>query len=196
MGYPLLHKLIAQIFWSEGNLEQARYHFLVSKDGSGCGQMLIELSQSKGFAGETDLFIAQMVLQQLCIMEKTTALETFETYTKYHPKIACTEPPFKFPLLNFIYFLLKSIGTKKLQLFKSLCVLYKPSLDRDPAYDKYLQKIGIIYFDAPAQAQPPRGGGLLGNLINQLFQGLEGGSDVHDEAAEANGRGNDADRLD
>lgn len=168
MGHSVLHKLIAQIFWSEGNLEQARHHFLVSKDGYGCGQMLIELSKNKGYSCETDLFIAQVVLQQLCIKEIATALETFETYTKYHPKIACSEPPFKYPLLNFLYFLLKSIDTKKLNLFKALCDLYKPSLERDPSYEKYLQKIGIMYFDAPAPQQP-RSGGLFGNLINQLM---------------------------
>jgi hypothetical protein len=180
LGHPLLHKLIAEIFWSEGNLEQARHHYLLSKDGAGCGQMLIELSQTKGYSNETDLFIAQVVLQQLCIKERTASLETFETYTKYHPKIACLEPPFKFPLINFLYILLHSLDTRKLSLFKALCELYKPSLDRDSSYDKYLQKIGIIYFDAPAP-QPQRTGGFLGSLINQLFQGLEGDENELDE---------------
>lgn len=176
MGHPVMHKLIAQIMWAEGNLEQARHHFLVSKDGAGCGQMLIELSQKKGFVCETDLFIAQVVFQQLCIKETTTALKTFETYTKFHPKIATSEPPFNMPLLNFVFYLLKSIETRKLQLFKTLCDLYKPSLDRDPSYEKYLQKVGIIFFDAPPP-QPQPTGGLFGGLIAQLFQGLDGGDD-------------------
>lgn len=170
-----MHKLIAQIYWSEGNLERARLHFLVSKDGSACGQMLIELSKSKGYEKECDLFIVQVILQQLCIKELSTALQTFETYTKFHPKIACTEPPFNMPLINFLYFLLNSVDTKKLQLFQTLCDLYKPSLDRDASYEKYLQKIGIIYFNAPAPQQ--RSGGLFGNLIHQLFQGLDGDDD-------------------
>lgn len=168
-----MHKVIAQFLWTEGNLEQARHHFLLSKDGSGCGQMLIQLSQTKGLPREIDLFIVQVVLQQLCLNEINSAMETFHTYTKYHPKISRTEPPFILPLLNFAYFLLKIIECKKLAIFKKLCELYKPSLDRDPSYDKYLEKIGILFFGAPqAPAQRP-GGGIFGDLINQLFQGLD-----------------------
>lgn len=171
MGHPLMHKVIAQLLWTEGNLEQARHHFLLSKDGSGCGQMLIQLS-TKGLPREVDLFIAQVVLQQLCLNEISSAMETFQTYTKYHPKISRTEPPFILPLLNFVYFLLKIIECKKLAIFKKLCELYKPSLDRDPSYEKYLDKIGVLFFGA--QQTPQRsGGGLFGDLINQLFQGLD-----------------------
>lgn len=61
MGHPLMHKLIAHMFWTEENLEQARHHYLLSRDGTGCGKMLIELSQSKGYSSEIDLFIAQVV---------------------------------------------------------------------------------------------------------------------------------------
>lgn len=186
-----MHKLIAQLMWTEGNLEQARHHFLLSRDGVGCGQMLIQLSQTKGFPSEVDLFIAQVVLQQLCLKEKTSALQTFETYTKYHPKIACTEPPFILPLLNFIYFLLKSIETGKLAMFKTLCELYKASLERDPSYDKYLQKIGVIFFGAPPS--PTRaGGGIFNDLINQLFQSLDD-DDTADTTTTTNAHSADAD---
>ncbi|XP_031635332.1 Golgi to ER traffic protein 4 homolog [Contarinia nasturtii] len=172
MGHPTIHKVIAQLMWSEGNLEQARHHFLLSKDGSGCGQMLIELSQTKGFPKEADLFITQVVLQQLCLKEISSAAETFHTYIKFHPKISRTDPPFVMPLLNFVFFLLKIIGSRKLAIFKKLCELYKPSLDRDPSYEKYLEKIGVIFFGAP---NPPQrsNNGIFGDLINQLFQGLE-----------------------
>lgn len=172
MGHPLMHKVIAQLMWDEGNLEQARHHFLLSKDGNGCGKMLIQLSQSKGLPRETDLFIAQVVLQQLCLKEIQSAMETFQTYTKYHPKIARTDPPFIMPLLNFVFFLLKIIESKnKLAIFKKLCELYKPSLDRDPSYEKYLEKIGVIFFGAPQPQQRAGTGGIFGDLINQLFQG-------------------------
>lgn len=184
MGHPLMHKVIATIMWSEGNLEQARHHFLLSKDGSGCGQMLIELSQTKGFSNEIDLFVAQVVLQQLCLKEITSAASTFNTYTKFHPKIGQTNPPFVLPLLNFVFFLLKIIESRKLAIFKSLCELYKPSLDRDPSYEKYLEKIGVIFFGAP---QPPRrpNGGIFGGLINQLFQGLDDEDEEEQQSSSA-----------
>lgn len=172
MGHPLMHKLIAQLMWNEGNLEQARHHFLLSRDGSGCGQMLIELSQTKGFPKEADLFIAQVVLQQLCLKEIASAAETFNTYIKFHPKINRTDPPFMMPLLNFCFFLLQIIESRKLAIFKKLCELYKPSLDRDPSYEKYLEKIGVIFFNAPQPAQRSNNG-IFGDLINQLFQGLD-----------------------
>lgn len=179
MGHPVMHKVIAQLLWTEGNLELARHHFLLSKDGSGCGQMLIQLCQSKGLPREIDLFIAQVVLQQLCLNESSSAMETFQTYTKYHPKISRTEPPFILPLLNFLYFLLKILDCKKLAIFRKLCELYKPSLDRDPSYEKYLEKIGVLFFSAPQQQQRTGGGGFFGDLINQLFQGLD--NDDHDD---------------
>lgn len=168
-----MHKVIAQLMWKEGNLEQARHHFLLSRDGPGCGQMLIELSQRKGYPSEIDLFVAQVVLQQLCLKEIQSASDTFQTYTKYHPKIMRADPPFIMPLLNFVFFLLKIIESRKLAIFKKLCELYKPSLDRDPSYEKYLEKIGVLFFGAPQQQQRRAGGGFFGDLINQLFQGLD-----------------------
>lgn len=191
LGHPLMHKLIAQILWAEGNMEQSRHHFLLSRDGSGCGQMLIQLSESKGFNSEIDLFIAQGVLQQLCLKEKSSALQTFETYTKYHPKIACSDPPFSLPLLNFVYFLLKALETGKLAIFKTLCELYKPSLGRDLSYDKYLQKIGVIYFSAPPPPQR-NGAGLFGDLINQLFQSVDDDDEAELGAQQSNAQSVDA----
>ena len=151
--------------------------------------MLIQLAQTKGVPSEMDLFIAQVVLQQLCLKETTTAAETFATYTKYHPKIACSEPPFITPLLNFCFFLLRSIeqSQRKLGVFRTLCDLYRPSLERDPSYEKYLRKIGMTFFGAglPPRSQGEGMGGIFGDLLNQLFQGLDDDLDGDDEAAAA-----------
>lgn len=126
------------------------------------------------------------MLQQLCLKEKTSAVQTFETYTKHHPVITTSEPPFTMPLLNFVFYLLKLIDTGKLNIFRTLCDLYKPSLARDPSYEKYLQKIAVFYFNAtPPQAPNNSGGGLFADLINQFFQGFD--DDEEDtEAANAN----------
>lgn len=162
--------------WSEGNIEQARDHYLLSRDGISCGEMLIQLSQTKGYKSEVDLFVAQVVLQLLCLRETKTAIQTFETYVKNHPQIGCNEPPFNMPLLNFIYFLLKTVENGVLSRFKTLCELYKVSLNRDPSYEKYLQKIGVLFFGLiPARQQPM--GGLFGSLFNQLLQELDDDDD-------------------
>lgn len=177
-----MHKKIADLMWSESNYEQARHHYLLSKDGVAFGNMLIELSQKKAFASEMDLIIAQVVLQLLCLKEKDTALETFSTYTKLHPKISTSKPPYLTPLLNFLYFLLKLIENPNLVAFRSLCELYKVALSRDNYYEKQLQTIGSHYFGL--KLQKDTSGGVFGELFNQLFQGLE--SDDEDMSNERN----------
>lgn len=177
-GHPLLHKLIAGVMAKEQNYEQARYHYLLSKDGIGCAKILIQLG-AKAFKSEADLIIVQVVLNLLVLKEKETALVTFNTYTKLHPKIRTSNPPYRTPLLNFIYFLLHIIDDPKLQCFKTLCDLYKTALSRDPAYEKQLQQIGVSYFGAPV-ARPVRQNGLFGDLFSQLFQELEEDSEEDD----------------
>uniref|UniRef100_A0A182JIF0 Golgi to ER traffic protein 4 n=1 Tax=Anopheles atroparvus TaxID=41427 RepID=A0A182JIF0_ANOAO len=178
-GLLLMHKLMAQIMYNENNLIQARYHFALSKDGFSCAFLLIKLSQSKGFSSEVDLFVAQIVLQMLCLKDPTAATETFATYIKFHPKIATIDPPFSMPLLNFLFFLLQAIGqtNRKYIMFRTLCDLYKPSLDRDPSYEKYLRRIGAMFFGAKQQEQSR--GFVFGDLLNQFFQDLD--SDFGDD---------------
>lgn len=172
-----MHKLLARIMAKEQNYDQARHHYLFSKDGVGCAKILIQLS-AKAFNSEVDMIIVQVVLNLLVLKEKGTAVETFDYYTKCHPKIRTHQPPFNTPLLNFIYFLLNLIETtKKLQSFTTLCELYKTALERDPSYKQQIEKIGISYFNAPARKQQQPQGGLFGNFFNSLFQELEYDSD-------------------
>ncbi|ETN61032.1 golgi family to ER traffic protein 4 [Anopheles darlingi] len=191
MGHPLMHKLIAQIMYNENNLPQARYHYPLSRDGFSCAFLLIELSQAKGYAGEVDLFVAQMVLQLLCLKELTVATETFATYIKFHPRVACTDPPFARPLLNFLFFLLQAIEQegRKYAMFRALCDLYKPALERDPSYDKYLRKIGVMFFGA---SQPEQSRSYaFGDLLNQFIQDLS--ADYEDDPTNGEGGGGRAD---
>ncbi|XP_054282144.1 Golgi to ER traffic protein 4 homolog [Macrosteles quadrilineatus] len=170
-GHPSLHQAFAQIFWREKNFVLARYHFLHSRDGAGFATMLVELHRTRGFATEVDLFIAQVVLQYLCLHNKHTANVAFQSYTTQHPAIVDKGPPYILPLLNFIFFLLKTVESGKLAAFTILCEQYQPSIKRDPSYPEYLDKIAQIFFGAP----PPKRqntGGLLGNIIQSLVNGL------------------------
>ncbi|XP_034249152.1 Golgi to ER traffic protein 4 homolog [Thrips palmi] len=164
-GHPQLHRFIAQIFWREKNYVLARYHFLHSTDGSSFAMMLVEIHTRQGYPSEVDLFITQVVLQYLCLHNKTTAADAFRCYTLKHPDIK-PGPPFLEPLLNFIWFLLKAIESGKLPVFTLLCKKYKPSLDRDPTYTSYLNKIAQIFFGLAPQR--PRNQGFLGNLMQLL----------------------------
>lgn len=181
LGHPLIHKIFARTLWDEANYEHAHHHYLLSRDGTGCGQMLIELSQTKGFANELDMFIAQVVLQQLSLKERDTAVQTFQTYTVQHPRIGHAQPPFELPMLNFVYFLLECCETGAVETFRALCAVYKPTLERDSSFDLYLTRIGVAYFGVRASGS---GGGLIGDLITRLFAGLEDGEEVTDNGAD------------
>uniref|UniRef100_A0A1B6C9S1 Golgi to ER traffic protein 4 homolog n=1 Tax=Clastoptera arizonana TaxID=38151 RepID=A0A1B6C9S1_9HEMI len=170
-GHPLLHQAVAQVFWKEKNYVVARYHFLHSTDGVSFANMLIELHCARGFACEVDLFIAQVVLQYLCLQNKNTATLAFQSYTKHHPSIN-KGPPYLLPLLNFIWFLLKTIESGKLAAFTLLCEQYQGSIKRDPTYRDYLDKIAQIFFGVP----PPhkaKNSGFLGNLFQSLMNGVD-----------------------
>ncbi|ALC45935.1 CG9853 [Drosophila busckii] len=175
-GHPVLHKLIAHTFWSEGNIESARHHFLLCQDGSLCGRVLIEISQNKGFHQEVDLFLVQAVLQQLSLKDRKTAEDTFTEYTRHHPKLLRHEFPYKEPLVNFIYFLFRLIDMKSVSAFRALRKLYEPSLKRDTSFQKYITKIGVIYFDEQVEhvhSGPSGLGGMFGDIFNRLMQGFD-----------------------
>ncbi|XP_012271735.1 Golgi to ER traffic protein 4 homolog [Orussus abietinus] len=169
-GHPKLHKRVARVYWKEKNFILAKQHFLNSDDGAGCAAMFVELHKERGYSNEVDLFIAQAVLQYLCLKNKAAAQEAFDAYTMQHPKIV-GRPPYSLPLLNFLYFLLRTIETGKLTVFTILCEQYHLSLNRDSCYRQYLDKIGQIYFNIPPAR--PRHQGLFGSLLQSVFKDME-----------------------
>uniref|UniRef100_A0A8D1UQA0 Golgi to ER traffic protein 4 homolog n=1 Tax=Sus scrofa TaxID=9823 RepID=A0A8D1UQA0_PIG len=182
LGHPRLHQLLALTLWKEQNYCESRYHFLHSSDGEGCANMLVEYSTSRGFRSEVDMFVAQAVLQFLCLKNKSSASVVFTTYTQKHPSIE-NGPPFVQPLLNFIWFLLLALDGGKLAVFTVLCEQYQPSLRRDPMYNEYLDRIGQLFFGVPPK-QTASYGGLLGNLLSSLMGSSEQeGEDSQDDSS-------------
>ena len=70
--------------------------------------MLVEYHVNRGFNTELDLFLAQTVLQYLCLKKLLEAANVFRAYTKNHPSIS-SDPPFPHPLINFLWLLLVAI---------------------------------------------------------------------------------------
>ncbi|CAH1100273.1 unnamed protein product [Psylliodes chrysocephalus] len=186
-GHPLLHQSIALVYWEEKNYTQARHHFIYSQDGKSCAWLLIEFQRSQGFKDEADLFIAQTVLQYLCLKNKITANQTFTSYTEQHPRILKSGPPYLLPLLNFIWFLLQAIESQKIQTFAVLCEQYEPSLKRDPCFIQYLDKIGQIFFGLKPPQPQQHAGGFFGNFLENFINGLD--EDSEDEAPQASTSG-------
>ncbi|XP_068631747.1 Golgi to ER traffic protein 4 homolog [Battus philenor] len=192
-GHPLLHKKIAEIYWKEKKYTSAYKHFLHSNDGTAYASMLIELHTTKGYKSEVDLFVAQAVLQILCLRNIQMANDTFNHYTSFHPTIKNDKgPPYKFPLLNFLWFLLRAIEKKNVMQFKILRNWYAISLKRDPNYFSYLDNIGRIWFniEIPQNNKNPNSmfGGLLKSIIGDL--------DSSDDDGEVDGRNASAPDLD
>lgn len=170
-GHPYFHRRLAQVFWNEKNYQMAKQHFMYTKDGSGCASMIIEIHSQHGYSNEIDLFIARIVLQYLCLHNKASADEAFKTYVSQHPQIQ-GGPPFILPLLNFIFFLLKTIEMRKLSLFTYLCEQYQPCLSKDPSFFEYLERISQLFFGVKAMNDNRRGG-VFGSFLQSLFNNLE-----------------------
>lgn len=145
--------------------------------------MLVAFSTTSGYKSEIDLIITQFILQQLCTLKEPEVSDiTFKTYTLNHPDIKRSAPPFNLALLNFLWFLIELIKQQAVReaVFKKIVELYKPSLDRDPEFKVYLEKIGRIYFNIQDQSQNRNNGplsGLFGEVFNSFMRGLNDGDD-------------------
>jgi len=171
-GHPDLHLMCAHRFWKEKNFSDSQYHFLFTSDGQQCAAMLVENATTLGFPGEADLFVTQAVLQYLCLQNFMTANVVFFKYTAQHPDFSGLGPPYQKPLLNFLWFLLLVIERKgSLSQFTVLCEKYQPSIERDPVYKEYLDKIGQLFFGLPPK---PSNKGMMGGIIGDLMQSLMG----------------------
>jgi len=183
VGHPRLHQHIAYMLWQAKQFTESRQHFLHSQDGKGCGHMLVEFHLARGYNSEIDLFIAQTVLQYLCLKKCLPAAAAFHAYTVEHPTLQSDQnPPYPaHPLLNFIWFLLLAIQTSQsLTIYTILCEKYKQVIDRDPQYLEYLDKIGQHFFGVPAPVRP-KPGGMFSGLFDQLLNAMNDESD-DDEA--------------
>ncbi|CDW54173.1 Golgi to ER traffic protein 4 homolog [Trichuris trichiura] len=168
-GSPALHLCIAEVYALEDNGTAALRHFQLSQNGPRYGEYLALHQDRYGIQSEADLTIAQAVLQRLCMDEKDVAIELFDSYMLHHPKLASVEnePPLSTPLLNFIHLLLRAIVHNRLNLFTALVEAYKPSIDRDPIFNEYLEKIAQINFaSCPLSSRLPR---FLDNVLNSIL---------------------------
>jgi len=168
-GDKSLRKLFAINYWKNKMYLEARQNFLYAGVGTGTlfGKMLQEVATKHGNSTEIDLFLAQAVLQLLCLQSYQQANEVFSSYTQYHPKIG-NGPPFKYPLINFLCFLLVAVEKQQVTVFTILCGQYDISLKRDVLYLDYLDKIGESYFGI-APPKKKESGGIFENLMQTLF---------------------------
>lgn len=179
-GDPRLHRFFAITLWRKTIYDEAHHHFIhANNSGSDCAKMLIEFHLKKGYHSECDMFIANAVLQYLCLKNKQSAQEVFNIYTTNHPSVE-QGPPYVRPLLNFCWLLLLALETPKISIFTILLEKYKPSINRDPSYKRYLDKIGQNYFDIPPPQQSTEN-----SFLESIMRMFTGDSDsttlMHDD---------------
>jgi len=172
--------------------------------GTWAAEMLISYQlKSNGPDDEVHLLLVQFLLQLLCLTKKAEpptivenktadkkidlssikprspehqfAITTFIYYTENHPKIDSKSDSFSAPLLNFLAFLLLSLESGIYDTYRVLLDVYRNELDKDGEFEKYLTKLGEIYFNV----RPRQTGGFLGNLLQQFLQE----SDEEEESA-------------
>ncbi|OWK53505.1 Golgi to ER traffic protein 4 [Lonchura striata] len=80
LEHSKLHQLLAITLWKDQNCSESQYHFLHLTDGQGCANMLLEYCLSHRYCNEVDVFVAQAILQFLCLKNKTSTLVVFMTY--------------------------------------------------------------------------------------------------------------------
>jgi len=149
--------------------------------------MLIEFHLAHGFPSEIDLFIAQTVFQYLCKKNTKAAYDAFTTYIQEHPKLQINAA-INYPLLNYIYFLLKIVESGKTAAFKSICESYKKELNRDPSYQDYLDRIGKLYFKI--KSKKSENDNPLNNILRMFFS-----SDNAEQQASENSEASDEENL-
>merc|ERR1712020_581547 len=175
----------AYTLWRSKKYTESRQHFLHSMDGSGCGTMLAEFHVNNGFPREMDLFIVGTVLQMLCLRKHLVAAVTLKSYTESHPSLQ-PGPPYKHPLLNFVWLLLLAIEHKQsVTAYSILVEKYRPSLKREPSYLEYLDKIGQHFFGLPPPPPKARPGGMFSGIFENLLNVLNDEESEEDESEEA-----------
>lgn len=169
---------LARVLWQEGSFSEARLRIMLSSNGYAAGVFLVALHQRYGLRSEIDLFIAQAVLQFLCMKQISVAILTFYTYTRRHPRLEPGPPFADFPLLNFLWFLMLAIEKKcSLAVFSVLCEKYSPQLNRDSSYLKYLDKIGQLYFGVKPPANE------MNNFFSRIMQMFNDGDKMVDSVS-------------
>ena len=167
-GNKALRKEFGVNLWQARLYHAARNQLLYCDDGKCFGEMLVQFSIEHGKLEETDLFLAQAVLQLLCINSIQVAKDVFATYTEKHPN-SSSLPPFKQPLINFLLFLFNSIDRQERTWFITLTKQYQPSLKRDPTYQRYIAIIGETYFNLKSKSSAPSSAGGINSIFSNMM---------------------------
>ncbi|GMR31945.1 hypothetical protein PMAYCL1PPCAC_02140, partial [Pristionchus mayeri] len=170
-GSPALHGLFARVLYSEGSVDMARSHFMLSDSAEDYASFLHDWFTRGEVEKTGDLWITLAVLQLICLRRVSFARRTFSSYlSTSSPSLS---PPYKgsgLPFAHFSWLLLRIVPTRNVQYYGALIAKFKSNLGADETIMAYLDQIGQLYFGVAPKGS---GGGMFGNLLKGLMGGQQ-----------------------
>jgi len=163
-GDPTLHNLFGMFYWKIKQFGKAQKHFLRGTEPSKFADMLIEWATQHTTYSEQDLVITRAVLQYLCFGNLKDANTIFQQFVKGIKNLPQT------PLLNFVQFLLLTLERDALPLFETLRSKYRPSLERDPTFQLYLNEVASVFFQSEIDSAKSFWQHVWGPLKDDVFR--------------------------
>ncbi|CAI0411650.1 unnamed protein product [Linum tenue] len=145
-GSPQLHVMLAEYLYTESpELDMAKItlHFVRGDDPKKFASTLVSF-MGKCYPGEDDLAIARAVLMYLSMGNMRDA-----NFLLSEVKQQVEAKKLEFPqsdLIHFISYLLQTLQRDAYPLFSMLRSGYKPSIDREPAFNEWLDDIGEVFY--------------------------------------------------
>ncbi|GMT32743.1 hypothetical protein PFISCL1PPCAC_24040, partial [Pristionchus fissidentatus] len=173
-GSASLHALFARVFYSEGAVDMARSHFMLSDSAEDYAAFLQdwyvrgEVQKEKS----SDLWITVAVLQLICLRRVSFARRLLSSYIS--SSFSSLSPPYKgtvAPLAHFCWMLVRIVPTKNIQHFTALVAKYRSQFVSDDSIISYLDQTGQLYFGVAPRCGG--GGGMIGNLLKGLMGGQQ-----------------------
>ncbi|CAN1257947.1 Protein GET4 [Linum perenne] len=145
-GSPELYVMLAEYLYSESpELDIAKItHYSVRGDDPQKFATILVSFMGKCYPGEDDLAIARAVLMYLSMGNTRDA-----NFLLGEVKEQAEAKKLEFPqsdLITFITYLLQTLQRDAYPLFSMLRASYKPSIDREPVFNEWLDDIGEVFY--------------------------------------------------
>ncbi|TKY51550.1 Golgi to ER traffic protein 4-like [Spatholobus suberectus] len=163
-GSPELHIMLAEYIFSESpevDMPKVTYHFVRGNNPKKFASTLVNFL-GKCYPGEDDLAIARAVLRYLSSGNLKDANILMEEIKKQIEPAEVVFP--KTELMQFINYLLQTLERDALPLFNMLRANFKPSIDREPAFNEMLDDIAERFYGV--QRRNPMG--MFGDIFKLM----------------------------
>ncbi|XP_068491037.1 protein GET4 isoform X1 [Phaseolus vulgaris] len=163
-GSPELHIMLAEYIFSESpevDMAKVTYHYVKGNNPKKFATTLVSFL-SKSYPGEDDLAIARAVLRYLSLGNLRDANILMD---EIKSQVESAEVPFpKTELMQFINYLLRTLERDALPLFNMLRANFRPSIEREPAFNEMLDDTAERFFGV--QRRNPMG--MFGDIFKLM----------------------------